>query len=782
MPIKLLGMNSVSTANDLTIERPNAPAKSSNQESSTPSRHSTNEFFTSQSTTRMVGLITVILLLISGSITFLILVGLTPFDPDNFLVTTSALVINGILAIILLVLIGREVAKILRSRKKGRAASRLHVRIIVLFSLVAATPAIIVAIVAGITLDLGLDRWFEIRTKNIIQSSVDVAIAYQNESTRSLAGHNVSIAVNLDRNRQLFTLDKSGFQNHLTLLARSRGFTASHLISDDGTIILKAKLPNDANAPRIHADALKDASEGNPVVIPRGDGIFIGTVAKLREIPDTYLYSVATLPESVIGALQLTKDNVEKYNRLEQNRFPVQVAFAILYTGLCLVVLLAAIWMGISVADRIVSPIRRLISAAGEVSSGNLAVSVDTHRAEGDLRFLGETFNVMISDLKNQQEELVTARDEMDQRARFTETVLSGVSAGVIGVNADRNVTIANRSASEFLSIDMSDGNQPVTIADVAPELDQVLLNAIELGRIEHREQITLRHEGRERALNVQVTREEDQSDNSYVITIDDITDLVAAQRNTAWSDVARRIAHEIKNPLTPIQLSAERIRRRFGKQINQDKEVFDQCTETIVRQVGDIGRMVDEFSSFARMPAPEFTEASLTKIIRETVFLEKVGFPEIEFTANYPKEAILCNLDTRLFSQAIINVLKNAAEAIEAVPADELEKGEIQIEISVENDQAVVDVIDNGKGLPEENRQMLLEPYMTTREKGTGLGLAIVRKILEDHGGSIELLDAPMVAMGGRGAMMRLKVPTIAQKEEHTEDLETDNQNKVKA
>ena len=257
---------------------------------------------------------------------------------------------------------------------------------------------------------------------------------------------------------------------------------------------------------------------------------------------------------------------------------------------------------------------------------------------------------------------------------------------------------------------------------------------------------------------------------------------MVAAQRNTAWSDVARRIAHEIKNPLTPIQLSAERIRRRFGKQISDDKEVFDQCTETIVRQVGDIGRMVDEFSSFARMPAPEFAEASLVKIVKETVFLEKVGFPDIEFIANYPKQDILCNLDTRLFSQAIINVLKNAAEAIEAVPGEELDKGEIRIEISVENDQAVVDIIDNGKGLPEENRQRLLEPYMTTREKGTGLGLAIVRKILEDHGGSIELLDAPSVATGGRGAMMRLQVPVIARNQVQQDERVSGSESKVEA
>jgi len=718
-------------------------------------------FFEGRSTTKLVGLFTVIALLISGTITFLILIGLTPFSPRNQNVTFTAVIVNGVLAGILLVLIGREVAKIFRSRRKGRAASRLHVRIITLFSVVAAVPAIIVAIVAGITLDLGLDRWFEIRTKTIIQSSISVANAYMNESTRSLVGHTISIATNLDRNRQLYTLDRRGFQNLLTVHARGRGFIAASLVRQSSDVVFKAELATDLEIPEVHKDALLAAKNGDPVSIPRGSGNFIGAVFKLREIDDMYLYTVAVLPQSVINALRDTQSNVLEYSELEKNRFPVQVAFAILYIGLCLVVLLAAIWMGISVADRIVSPIRRLIFAASEVSSGNLDVSVDTHRSEGDLRFLSETFNVMISDLKTHTGDLVTARDEMDQRARFTEAVLSGVSAGVIGVDSEGMVTIANRPLLELLGVESIDFTTPEPLSVFSPELDVVLKNTIDSGKNEHHEQITLLRGGRERTLNVQVTLEREQpGESSYVITIDDITDLVAAQRNTAWSDVAQRIAHEIKNPLTPIQLSAERIRRRFGKQIKEDKDVFDQCTDTIVRQVGDIGRMVDEFSSFARMPTPVIETGNINKAVRDAVFLEKVGFPEIDFEAEYSDVELWCEFDPRLFSQALINVIKNAAEAIEAVPSDELGKGKITVKVYHNEDHALIDVIDNGKGLPGENRQRLLEPYMTTREKGTGLGLAIVRKILEDHGGNIELLDAPSVSEGGRGAMMRLSLP----------------------
>jgi two-component system nitrogen regulation sensor histidine kinase NtrY len=304
-----------------------------------------------------------------------------------------------------------------------------------------------------------------------------------------------------------------------------------------------------------------------------------------------------------------------------------------------------------------------------------------------------------------------------------------------------------------------------MALRDVAPELADVFERARNSRRHEYREQLTLWRNGSERTLNVQVTLEREEAhpgagDQDFVVTIDDITDLVAAQRSTAWSDVARRIAHEIKNPLTPIQLSAERIRRRYGKYITEDREIFDQCTDTIIRQVGDIGRMVDEFSSFARMPKPVMEPTNLAETLQEAVFLQKVGSPEIEFVTRLGDEPLYGYFDTRLMSQVFINILKNATEAIDSKENTSNQPGRIEVRASRQGNQYVIDVIDNGKGLPKENRQRLLEPYMTTREKGTGLGLAIVRKVLEDHGGSIELLDAPQVAEGGHGAMMRLFLP----------------------
>jgi len=715
---------------------------------------------TKTSRSRVIGFITVIALLITGSLTFSLLIGLTPITPDKNMVLGAA-ALNGFLIAVLIFLIGKEVAKIIRSRQKGRAASRLHVRIIGLFCMVAAFPAIIVAVVAGITLDLGLDRWFEIRTKSIVESSVSIARAYQNESTRVLMGNTLSMAANLDRNRRLFVLDRERFKDVYTLETKGRGFLAASLVDDEGIEILASKLETQKRIPTIPGLALDLAKKGDPIPIPPGNSNFVGVVFKLKEITNTYLYTVIAIQPAVIDALRQTQINSADYNALEQNRLPFQFAFALLYLGVCLILLLCAMWMGISVATRIVTPIRRLMSAASEVSDGNLDVKVDVRQSEGDLRFLSETFNIMLKDLKTQQSDLVDAKELMDQRARFIEAVLSGVSAAVIGVDQDGNITIANRFALPILGFkdNTVTGNQK--LKDAVPELERVFNAAVVSEKQQYHEQISLMQNGRERTFNVQVTVEQEETpSHSFVLTLDDITDLVSAQRNTAWADVARRIAHEIKNPLTPIQLSAERIKRRYGKHITEDREVFDKCTDTIIRQVGDIGRMVDEFSAFARMPEPEMALNDIRKTVRETVFLQKVGFPDITFELNMQKEPLPLIFDERMMSQALINVIKNAAEAIEAVHDDSQAKGKIIVNVEQSNSFAQIDIIDNGKGLPETNRQRLLEPYMTTREKGTGLGLAIVRKIAEDHGGTIDLMDAPDVANGGHGAMMRFQLP----------------------
>jgi len=362
----------------------------------------------------------------------------------------------------------------------------------------------------------------------------------------------------------------------------------------------------------------------------------------------------------------------------------------------------------------------------------------------------------MTQELRTQRDDLVRARDVIDSRRRFTEAVLSGASAGVIGVDGKDCVSILNRSAEKLIGRTEAEVlGRP--LIEVAPELASITVAVSTGAQRLSQDQITISRGGRERNLSVRVTSEQ-SAEHGYVVTLDDITDLVSAQRTSAWADVARRIAHEIKNPLTPIQLSAERLRRKYGKLIGEDREVFDQCTETIVRQVDDIKRMVDEFSRFARMPKPVMETDDVADMVRQTVFLMRVGNAEIDIEAEIGEEPMPAHFDRRLISQALTNIIKNATEAIAAVPAAELGKGTIRVFAAREDDDIVIDVVDNGIGLPRENRNRLLEPYVTTREKGTGLGLAIVGRIVEEHGGTIELRDAADKIPGQRGAWVRVR------------------------
>jgi two-component system nitrogen regulation sensor histidine kinase NtrY len=424
---------------------------------------------------------------------------------------------------------------------------------------------------------------------------------------------------------------------------------------------------------------------------------------------------------------------------------------------------MASVLLGLNFANRLVAPIRRLMNAANLVSTGDLKVQVPVMKSEGDLAQLGETFNKMTQELRTQRDELVSASELIDSRRRFIEAVLSSASAGIIGVDGSGSIGILNRSAEKLIGHAESETlGHP--LSDVLPELDEMMKNAREGNQRLVQGQVTILRDGNERNLSVRVSAEKtsEATRDSYIITLDDITELVSAQRTSAWGDVARRIAHEIKNPLTPIQLSAERIRRKFGKVITEDKAVFDQCTDTIVRQVDDIRRMVDEFSRFARMPKPVIEGEDVADTVRQAVFLMRVAHPEIDMEADIKEDPLRAQFDRRLISQALTNIIKNATEAIEAVPAEELGKdqgkGRIDVIAQRENDQIVIDVIDNGIGLPKVARQRLLEPYVTTRAKGTGLGLAIVGRVLEDHGGRIELKDAADFRPGQRGAWMRLR------------------------
>ena len=707
--------------------------------------------------TGIIGPIAVAIALLSALVTFLILTGLTQIVPTHEIVVT-VLLVNAASVAILLAVIAREVWHVVQARRRGRAGARLHVRIVGLFSVIAAVPAILVAIVASITLDRGLDRWFSTRTRAVIENSLTVAQIYLREHGELIRGDIMAMAVDVARAKPLFDQDRERYRQFLNAQASVRSLPVAMVLDSKLTIIERANLQFDRDFGVPSKEALAQVGESEPQIALLPNADYVAAIIKLRNYEDAYLYVARPLNARVLEQLQQTQAGVAEYAALEARRFGVQVAFALMYTVIALIVLLSAVWIGLNFAAGLVAPIRRLIGAANLVSTGNLYVQVPVRRSEGDLAQLGETFNNMTQELRSQRDDLMQAHDVIDSRRRFTEAVLAGASAGVIGVDPEGRISILNRSAEQLIGKSEAEAmGRPLT--DVVPELEPLLKEAQSgLHRLVQG-QVTISRDARERNLSVRVTTEQSsENEHGYVVTLDDITELVAAQRSSAWADIARRIAHEIKNPLTPIQLSAERLKRKYGHVIKEDRAVFEQCTDTIVRQVDDIKRMVDEFSRFARMPKPVMAQEDVAETVRQVVFLLRVANSEIDIEVDIAEDPMPARFDRRLIAQALTNIIKNATEGIGAVPADIRGRGRIEVRAARDDRDIVIDVIDNGTGLPKENRRRLLEPYVTTREKGTGLGLAIVGKILEDHGGRLELFDAPAVAQGGRGAWIRLR------------------------
>src|SRR6516165_8570896 len=695
--------------------------------------------------------------LLSAFLTFVVLTGLTPIEPTREVVR-SFLLINAATILLLVGIILREIWQMVQARRRGRAAARLHVQIVSLFSVIAVLPAVLVAIVANVTIERGLDRLFSGPTRNVIQNSLIIARAYMQERAQLIRGDILGMANDIAHARPLFDQDRRSFSDLLTSEAASRNLPGAMIIDKDTNILIAADTGIQLAYAPPAPDFLNNVNDKEPEIAVLPESNYVAAVIRLRAFADTFLYVARPLDPSVVAQLKQTETSVAEYAQVEARRLGIQVAFALMFAVIALTILMASVLIGLNFANWLVAPIRRLMNAANTVSTGDLNVQVPTLKSEGDLAQLGETFNKMTQELRTQRDELVNASDLIDSRRRFIEAVLSSASAGIIGVDASGSIGILNRSAEKLIGhAEAETLDHP--LSEVLPELDDIMKAAREGTQRLVQGQITILRDGTERNVSVRVSAEKtSQPRDSYIITLDDITDLVSAQRTSAWGDVARRIAHEIKNPLTPIQLSAERIRRKFGKVITEDKAEFDQCTDTIVRQVDDIRRMVDEFSRFARMPKPVIEGEDVADTVRQAVFLMKVAHPEIDIETDIKEDPLRAQFDRRLISQALTNIIKNATEAIEAVPAEEQGKGRIDVVAARDKDDIVIDVIDNGIGLPKVARARLLEPYVTTREKGTGLGLAIVGRVLEDHGGRIELKDAADFRPGQRGAWMRLR------------------------
>jgi two-component system, NtrC family, nitrogen regulation sensor histidine kinase NtrY len=638
---------------------------------------------------------------------------------------------------------------------RGRdAGARLHLRFVALFATAAVAPAIIVALVFGVLVTQGVDSWFSKRVGTVVENSATVARSYFHSQVNSLHDDLWTMANDVNGAAPAFKQSPVEFSRFLELQASYRAFPAVYVIDHDGRILAHAEVVSPPPFLAPPPSTLEAADKGDMPVREFDATDQIRAVVRLKSFDDAYLYVVRPVEKGILAHLRETEGSLSAYRDTAANRGRIKAAFELSYLETALLVLIGAVWVGMGAASSISAPVARLVQAADRVAAGDLTARVTVDRGPEEIADLARSFNRMTSDLQAQQAALRAAGEDAEQRRQFLDTVLSGVSAGVIGLDRDGRIEAANRQAQTLMGLTET-GARGRLLSQAAPELAGVATEAGALGG-EAEEEIDVVRGGETRRLRVRASR---HADGGLVLTFDDITRLVAAQRNAAWKDVARRIAHEIKNPLTPIQLSAERIRRRYRKDIQGDLETFDRCTDTIIRQVGDIGRMVDEFSAFARMPAPRFAEADAAEMLRRAVFAQRVVDAEtdVELAEPVPEASLMC--DARMIGQALTNVLKNAGEAVAARRAAEPGlRGHIRARLALDDDTLTFEVEDNGVGLPAKDRDRLTEPYVTTREKGTGLGLAIVKRILEDHGGELVLTDAARTP----GARAILRVPRL--------------------
>jgi len=709
----------------------------------------------------------VVLAILLGVATFSILTGLTPITPEPDIIFYM-LIVNAVVLSAMALLIGWQVWRLLTARHRKVPGAILHSRIVGQFSLFAAIPAVVIAFFATVTLNRGLDAWFSDRTSAIVETSVNISKAYHEEQVDLVRGDLSGIALNINQNKTAFEKNRQVFLSQLATLVSLRNLSGAFVIDQQKKKIEASISANRNLGFRPPQDSeFEQAAKGKMVVVGPGSGNVIRGLIKLQQYDNHFLYIYRLVNPNVTS--QLNKAGIErlKYDQMQSQRLGLQVTFAVMFTGVAFIFLLAAVWFGMWFADRLVEPIVALVKAARQVSQGELATKVKVGKGTGDIATLGLTFNQMTTQLESQRSELVFTNTELDERRRFSEAVMSGVSSGVIGIGPDGIITLANRSGLKLLKKNRRDllgKSFKRVLPEMIPAFDQAEMKAS--GRAE--DHITLHIDDHDKNFVVQVTTERTSEDeHGVVVTFDDISELVTAQRNSAWADIAQRIAHEIKNPLTPIQLAAERLKRKYGKEIVSSPEVFDKCTETIIRQVGDIRGMVDEFSSFARMPSAVLEKTDIVTVTKDALVLQKASYENVTFETDIVDDKIEIAIDRRLVTQAVTNLVKNAIEAIEArQETEKLPPAKIIVKLRQTDSDVALSVTDNGKGLPKENRGRLTEPYMTTRAKGTGLGLAIVKRIMQDHHGNITLNDAPDSFDNGRGAQINLVFPLETNKE----------------
>ena len=678
----------------------------------------------------------------SGAITYATLSGSAPFSPDP---QTILILLNVDLVLLLSLgaLVASQLVKLWSERRRGEAGAQLHTRMVALFSLVALTPTIVVAVFSALFLHFGMQSWFSEKVSSAINRSQVVAHTYVQEQGNNIRISTLAAAMELNSQATHLKRRPHLMPRLLNQTAAALTLTEAIVFQRNGEILARNDLAFAAELEPMPEWAINSAEEGKLVILP-GDGNRMRALIRLIGLGDAYLYVTRSLQPEVVDHTRQIQEVIRDYQRLEDERIGIQITFVIIFILVALLVLMSAVWLGLQFANRIAHPIGGLIAAADRVRAGELEARVEEPSQDDEIGSLSRAFNRMTGQIHTQQQELQDANLELDERRRFTEAVLAGVSAGVIGLDAEGRITLPNPSALALLEASSSDLTGRA-LEDAIPETADLLARAqaqshplvedqVELVRGEHRRTLLVRI----------VTERADQRIDGFVVTFDDITALLSAQRRAAWADVAQRIAHEIKNPLTPIQLSAQRLKRKYLNEISTQPEIFEDCTDIIVRQVGDIRQMIDAFSSFARMPAPMVERADLIGVVERAVVVHRLTSPEIAIDIERPDGDVFLDLDARQIGRALTNVLKNAIEAIESRLADAAPAarivGRIVIRVREDDGHWRVEIEDNGPGLPEALRGRLTEPYVTNRTDGTGLGLAIVRRIMEDHGGRLVL------------------------------------------
>jgi two-component system, NtrC family, nitrogen regulation sensor histidine kinase NtrY len=658
-----------------------------------------------------------------------------------------------------------QVAQLIAARRAQSAGSRLHLRLTGVFTLMALIPTVTVAVFAGLTVNIGLEGWFSDRVREVVGSSLAAAEAYEFEQRRDLTQDAQVLAQLLDRSRAANFYVNDAELRQVLAQGQSRiqrGLREAYVIDGIGDIRARGERSYLFDFERPTPEQIAEATANDLLIIQDWDNNEFRALVRLSAFADRFLYVSRDVDGEILNLLDDTKETVRLYQQLESERGRVLFEFGLLYLGFALILILAAIWLGLWFAERLSRPVGQLTTAAQRVGGGDLDVQVNEEEGDDEIAMLGRYFNQMTRQLKGQRQALIDNTTQIDRRRRLFDSVLSSVTSGVVGCDPEGRVTFVNRSAQKLLGWEGDEESLALAVAvpEFGPLFKELQRGASEIAQSE----IKVTRQGRLENLLVRMaTRRSDEGRlEGYVVAFDDVTDLVSAQRMAAWGDVARRIAHEIKNPLTPIQLSAERIKRKFVPLVDKDADKLEAMTDVIVRQTNDLRRIVDEFSKFARMPEPERRQHDLAALVRDAVLLQQTGQPDVTINADIPDGPVVAQIDATMISQALTNLIKNAGEAIESLKKEGAPDGfipQVQVAMQVVGGICEITIADNGIGLPED-RARLFEPYVTTRSEGTGLGLPIVKKIIEEHGGTLKLVDAPEFdGTGHYGAMAEIRL-----------------------